>query len=67
MMQLAESMGKRPDGFYGFRLTGSFARMGPIQWMKASPFPAGSRAQAPLPAGTGQVLAADPRLAPSGR
>ena len=23
MLQLAESMGKRPDGFYGFRLTGS--------------------------------------------
>ena len=49
MMQIAESMGKRPDGHYGFRMTGSFARMGPIQWMKSSPFPAGSRAEGPQP------------------
>jgi type II secretion system protein N len=49
MMQIAETMGKRPDGFYGFRLTGSFARMGPVQWMKTSPFPAGGRAQGPMP------------------
>ena len=48
MMQLAESMGKRPDGFYGFRLTGSFNRLGPIQWMQTSPFPpGGSRAATP--------------------
>ena len=47
MMQIAESMGKRPDGFYGFRMTGSFARMGPIQWMQTSPFPPGSRAEGP--------------------
>jgi hypothetical protein len=38
-------MGKRSDGFYGFRMTGSFNRLGPVQWMKTSPFPAvGTRA-----------------------
>jgi type II secretion system protein N len=47
MLQLAESMGKRSDGFYGFRMTGSFNRLGPVQWMKTSPFPAvGTRASA---------------------
>jgi type II secretion system protein N len=47
MLQLAESMGKRSDGFYGFRMTGSFNRLGPVQWMKTSPFPAvGTRAAA---------------------
>ena len=47
-------MGKRSDGFYGFRLTGSFARLNSVQWMQNSPFPAsgagfGSRAAAPAP------------------
>jgi type II secretion system protein N len=55
LLQLAESMGKRSDGFYGFRLTGSFARLNGVQWMQNSPFPAsgagfGSRAAAPAPA-----------------
>jgi type II secretion system protein N len=44
MLQFADSMGKRPDGFYGFRLTGSPGRFGPVQWMKTSPFGTGSRA-----------------------
>jgi type II secretion system protein N len=57
MMQIAETMGKRPDGFYGFRLTGSFARMGPVQWMKTSPFPSGARAQAPAAAARGGLAA----------
>jgi hypothetical protein len=54
LLQLAETMGKRSDGFYGFRLTGSFARLNSVQWMQTSPFPAsgagfGSRAAAPTP------------------
>jgi type II secretion system protein N len=54
LLQLAETMGKRSDGFFGFRLTGSFARLNSVQWMQNSPFPAsgagfGSRAQAPAP------------------
>ena len=60
MMQIAESMGKRSDGFYGFRLTGSFARMGPVQWMKTSPFPAGGRAEGPPAATSIGALAAAP-------
>jgi type II secretion system protein N len=52
LLQLAEGMGKRSDGFYGFRLTGSFSRLNSVQWMQNSPFPAagagfGSRAEAP--------------------
>jgi type II secretion system protein N len=62
LLQLAETMGKRSDGFYGFRLTGSFARLNSVQWMKASPFPAagpgfGSRAEAP---GTDRPQRANP-------
>jgi type II secretion system protein N len=38
VMQLAESMGKRPDGYYGFRVTGPLSRPAPIQWAKTSPF-----------------------------
>jgi type II secretion system protein N len=55
LLQLAGTSGKRSDGFYGFRLTGSFARLNSVQWMQNSPFPAsgagkGSRAAAtPLP------------------
>jgi type II secretion system protein N len=53
LLQLAESAGKRSDGFYGFRLTGSLARPN-MQWMQNSPFPTGgagfgSRAAAPSP------------------
>jgi type II secretion system protein N len=55
LLQLAQSAGKRPDGFYGFRLTGSLSRLNSVQWMQNSPFPAsgagfGSRAAAPPPA-----------------
>ena len=50
IMQISESMGKRTDGFYGFRLTGSFSHMGPVQWLKTSPFgatPGGGGAMGP--------------------
>ena len=61
MLQLAESMGKRSDGFYGFRMTGSFNRLGPVQWMKTSPFPA---VGAGMEAGPGPTPAA---TAPAGK
>ena len=48
MLQFAESMGKRSDGFYGFRVSGTPGRMGPVQWMKTSPFPGGSNPRAAL-------------------
>jgi type II secretion system protein N len=38
IMDLTAQMGKRPDGFLGFRLTGSFQHMGSVQWLKTSPF-----------------------------
>ncbi len=38
MLQLAESMGKRPDGYYGFRLSGPLGNLSGFQWAKASPF-----------------------------
>jgi type II secretion system protein N len=37
VMQLVEGMGKGPDGAYGLRLTGTFARIAPPQWSKTSP------------------------------
>jgi type II secretion system protein N len=42
MLQFAESMGKRGDGFFGFRLTGAPGRFAPIQWQKTSPFTSGA-------------------------
>lgn len=38
LMQLADMQGKRPDGFYGFRLTGLLRRLRPPEWSKNSPF-----------------------------
>ena len=58
MLQFAESMGKRPDGFYGFRLSGPFGRFSPVQWQKTSPFAStapGGRAALPTPPGTSAV------------
>jgi type II secretion system protein N len=48
MLQFADSTGKRADGFYGFRISGAPGRFGPVQWMKASPFPPGPGARASL-------------------
>jgi type II secretion system protein N len=41
IMQMVEGMGKGPDGAYGLRLTGTFARIAPPQWTKTSPFTGG--------------------------
>ena len=38
LLQLAESAGKRPDGFFGFKMSGSFQSLGKIEWSKASQF-----------------------------
>jgi type II secretion system protein N len=38
IMDLTTQMGKRPDGFIGLRMTGTFQHMGNVQWLKASPF-----------------------------
>jgi type II secretion system protein N len=59
LLQLADA-GKRSDGFYGFRLSGSLARLNSVQWMQTSPFPAAG-------AGFGGRTAAPPPTGPSGR
>jgi len=38
IMDLTAQMGKRPDGFLGLRVVGSFQNMGNVQWAKTSPF-----------------------------
>lgn len=50
ILQIAESVGKRSDGFYGFRLNGALARLGAPRWSQSSPFAgitAGSRPSNP--------------------
>jgi type II secretion system protein N len=60
LLQLSESMGKRPDGYYGFRLMGTLARVTSLRWSKTSPFQAG-----PGEAGARQAPAGPPRARPS--
>jgi type II secretion system protein N len=38
IMDFTAQLGKRPDGFLGFRATGTFQNMGSVQWAKTSPF-----------------------------
>jgi len=38
IMDFTAQMGKRPDGFIGFRMSGTFQNMGNVQWLKTSPF-----------------------------
>ncbi len=67
MLQLAESMGKRADGFFGFRISGSASRMGPLQWQKTSPFQGAAGTRAGLaPAGRDPAMAGNFGGNPSG-
>lgn len=38
IMDFTAQMGKRPDGFIGFRMSGTFQNMSNVQWLKNSPF-----------------------------
>jgi type II secretion system protein N len=38
IMDFTAQLGKRPDGFLGFRATGTFENMSSVQWSKTSPF-----------------------------
>ncbi|MDZ4695303.1 MAG: type II secretion system protein GspN [Deltaproteobacteria bacterium] len=58
MLQVAEAEGKRPDGFYGFRLRGSLDRLGAPQWLKDAPV----RTPATLPKRPRPVRTARPEL-----
>ncbi len=44
LLQLAETMGKRPDGYFGLRVSGRLESLDPPEWSKISPF--GDRAPA---------------------
>jgi type II secretion system protein N len=59
IMELAAMMGKRPDGFLGFRATGTLQSMGSVQWLKTSPFtPVAALPKPGLPAKPAPVVAA---------
>lgn len=64
LMQITESMGKRTDGFYAFRITGSLRGLGPIQWSKTSPFPSGTRASAGRSLGATMATEQEPPAPP---
>ena len=49
IMDLTAQMGKRPDGFIGFRAAGSFQNMSTVQWLKTSPFASTSVPAKPAP------------------
>jgi type II secretion system protein N len=56
IMQFAGTAGKRSDGFYGFRLTGSFGQMGNPVWSTTSPFAGGKASPPPRgPMGTSML------------
>jgi type II secretion system protein N len=38
IIEITAQMGKRPDGFLGFRLGGTLRRLGAPQWLQVSPF-----------------------------
>jgi len=38
LLEIAGDKGKRPDGFYGFRIRGPLNHMGKPEWTKTSPF-----------------------------
>jgi type II secretion system protein N len=53
IMQFAASAGKRPDGFYGFRISGSLTHLGAPVWTKTSPFGAPASGPKPIAARAG--------------
>jgi type II secretion system protein N len=59
MLQVAGSQGKRPDGFYGVRLGGSFARMSPPVLTPVSPI-VSAAPQRPTPAPRANIAPSPP-------
>jgi type II secretion system protein N len=51
IMDFTAQMGKRPDGFLGLRMTGTFQNMGSVQWQKSSPFASTTVPAKPAPKG----------------
>ncbi|HEY0709817.1 MAG TPA: type II secretion system protein GspN [Polyangia bacterium] len=56
MLQFAESAGKRSDGFFGFRISGTPARMSPVLWQKTSPFAGSGSGRASLDGAMGSSM-----------
>ena len=65
IMDFTAQMGKRPDGFLGFRATGTFQNMSSVQWLKTSPFVSTPAPVKPAPPVRGAPIA--PRGDPSHR
>ncbi len=63
IMDLTAQMGKRPDGFIGFRATGTFQNMSNVVWLKTSPFVSTTAPAKPAPPVRAPV-AAPPALPP---
>ena len=49
IMDFTAQLGKRPDGFLGFRATGTFQNMSSVQWLKTSPFVSTTAPAKPAP------------------
>jgi type II secretion system protein N len=60
IMQFAGSAGKRPDGFYGLRISGPVQHLGTPMWTKTSPFGAPASGPKPIAAKAGAVFAPPP-------
>jgi type II secretion system protein N len=60
IMQFAGSAGKRPDGFYGVRLSGPVQHLGAPLWTKTSPFGAPASGPKPIASKAGAVFSPPP-------
>jgi type II secretion system protein N len=64
IMQFAGSSGKRPDDFYGLRISGPLTRLGQPIWTKTSPFGAPASGPKPFTAKPGVALPPAPEPPP---
>ena len=58
LLSFADEKGKRPDGFYGFRIRGPLNHMGKPEWLKTSPFGAAASGPKPIAPKSGALSAA---------
>lgn len=65
IMDFTAQMGKRPDGFLGFRISGTLQNMGNVQWLKTSPFPNTAAPMKPAPLPHPVAVALPPPLPPA--
>lgn len=68
IIELTAQMGKRPDGFIGFRLSGTLRRLGAPQWLQTSPFtnsPPAGKASPTNPTVPSPTLPPQPAISPT--